>query len=126
VRGVVDRVTLADAIQRALDAQPLDYGRLARLLPAARAAAEDDPSIEQQIDFAKLEREVLRAAHLHRLRRAIQSGDPAAIRDAASPDPYGVLELLSQSELRVVLAAGISLEDTGRFSLVHHGAVADQ
>lgn len=63
VRGVVDRVTLADAIRQAATAIPPDYARLARLLPAARAASASegdgrdvaDLGRELGFDFAQLE-----------------------------------------------------------------------
>jgi hypothetical protein len=50
------------------------------------------------IDFAALERDVLRAAHLARLRDALSRGDDAAIAAAARPDPFGALERLSEDQ----------------------------
>ena len=41
VRGVVDRISLADALRAAAAADPPDTAQLARLLPAARAALGD-------------------------------------------------------------------------------------
>lgn len=97
VRGVVDRLTLADALREAAAADPPDTAKLARLLPAARAALgglteEDGP------DWPALERSVLRAAHLARLREALASDDPGQIASAAAPDPYDAFALLSPDE----------------------------
>ena len=104
VRGVVDRVTLADALRAAATADPPDTARLARLLPAARAALGDDGAPDD-IDWTALERAVLRAAHLARLREAIAADDDARIALAADPDPYDTLPLLSEEESDRVRAA---------------------
>jgi hypothetical protein len=104
VRGVVDRVSLADALRAAATADPPDTVRLARLLPAARAALGDD-GVPDDIDWIALERSVLRAAHLARLREAIAADDDARIALAADPDPYDALSLLSEEESNRVRAA---------------------
>lgn len=99
VRGVVDRVTLANTIREAAAADPPDYARLARLLPAARAAmVETGRGLGADIDFGRLERDVLRAAHLGRLRDALASDDAAAIAAASDPDPFDALSRLSAVE----------------------------
>jgi hypothetical protein len=99
VRGIVDRMTLGDAIRQAATADPPDYGRLARLLPVARAAAADgDPRLGPDLDIARLERDVLRAAHIARLRDALFQGDDATIAAAADPDPYNVLATLDPEQ----------------------------
>ena len=69
VRGVVDRISLADALRAAAAADPPDTAQLARLLPAARAAL-GDRGIPGEPDWVALEESVLRAAHLARLREA--------------------------------------------------------
>jgi hypothetical protein len=115
VRGVVDRVTLAEAIRAAAQADPPDAARLARLLPAARAALGEDRS-DAGPDWAALERSVLRAAHLARLREAIATGDDARIASAADPDPYGVRGLLLPEEAPRVARALTSLRDERRRS----------
>lgn len=96
VRGVVDRVSLAEALQAAALADPPDTARLARLLPAARAALGDGGS--DGPDWAALEQSVLQAAHLARLREAIDLGDDRRIASAAEPDPYDTISLLSPEE----------------------------
>jgi len=96
VRGVVDRVSLAEAIQAAALADPPETARLARLLPAARAALGDGGS--DGPDWTALEQSVLRAAHLTRLREAIDLGDDRRIASAAEPDPYDTISLLSPEE----------------------------
>ena len=97
VRGVVDRISLADAIRDAASTDPPDTEKLARLLPAARSALGDRRATGGP-DWAALERSVLQAAHLARLRDALGSGANARIASAADPDPYGTIELLTEEE----------------------------
>lgn len=97
VRGVVDRITLAEAIKTALATDPPDIETLARLLPAARAAlgaasGSNDP------DWPALERSVLQAAHLARLREALSTDNDARITSAAVPDPYDAIARLAPAE----------------------------
>jgi hypothetical protein len=103
VRGVVDRISLSEALRAAAAANPPDTARIARLLPAARAAlssgGDDEP------DWTALERSVLRAAHVARLRDAITADDDARIMAAAVPDPYSARALLSPDEQRRVETA---------------------
>ena len=103
---MVDRVSLADAIREAASSDPPDYARLARLLPAARAAMAEAPGGHQDdYDFGRLERDILRAAHLARLRDALANDDEAAIAAAADPDPYGTIASLTDAQrLRVARA----------------------
>lgn len=82
--------------------EPPDTERLARLLPAARAALGDLQSAGAE--WAELEQAVLRAAHLERLRDALASGDDFRIAAAADPDPFQVLRLLAGDELALVAA----------------------
>ena len=102
VRGVVDRITLAEAIQEATSADPPDYVRVARLLAAARASAiarsGEATGGGEEADLARLETEMLRAAHLARLREALASDRDAAIAGAADPDPYGTLAYLTEDQ----------------------------
>ena len=99
VRGVVDRISLADALRAAAASDPPDTAQLARLLPAARAALGDQ-GMPGEPDWTALEQSVLRAAHLARLREALADGDDARIAFAAVPDPYGALSLLTPEETR--------------------------
>jgi hypothetical protein len=96
VRGVVDRLSLADALRAAMATEPPDTRQMARLLPAARAALGDLQ--HAGAEWAELEQAVLRAAHLERLREALVSGDDARIAAAADPDPFQVLQLLADEE----------------------------
>ena len=91
VRGVVDRISLAEALRAAASADPPDTAQLARLLPAARAAL-GDRGMPGEPDWAALEQSVMRAAHLARLREAIADEDEARIAFAAVPDPFGALQ----------------------------------
>ncbi len=97
VRGVVDRISLADAIRSAASADPPDTAQLARLLPAARAALGDQ-GVPGEPDWVALERSVLRTAHVARLREAIALDDDARIWSAAIPDSYGARALLTPDE----------------------------
>ncbi len=101
VRGVVDRLSLADSLRAAMATEPPDTGRMARLLPAARAALGNLQSAGTE--WAELEQAVLRAAHLERLREALASGDDARIAAAADPDPFLVLQLLAEQEATRVM-----------------------
>ncbi len=113
VRGVVDRITLAEAIREAMAQDPPDAARLARLLPVARAAAEAEPD-RTDIDFAELEREVLRAAHMNRLRTAIVTDDDDEIATAATPDPFGAIDRLpAEQKERVERALAARAKSTG-------------
>jgi hypothetical protein len=109
IQNVADRVALVGALRDVAEADPADALRLARLLPAARALLADPDSDSQRfdVDLEGLERRVLRAAHLARLRDALGSGDPAEIAAAAWPDPYGATELLSASERAQIEAVGV-------------------
>lgn len=103
VRGVVDRLSLTAAIRRAALANPPDYTRLGRLLPAARDAANGEtPYLGSSLDFVELENEVTRAAARSRLRDAIARGDEVAIVAAAVPDLYGTIPTLAPDERRIV------------------------
>jgi hypothetical protein len=104
VRGVVDRISLAEALREAVTADPPDTAQLARLLPAARAALGDH-GLAGEPDWSALEQSVLRAAHLARLREALSDGDEARIAFAAVPDPYGALNLLTPEEMERVESA---------------------
>lgn len=106
VRGVVDRLSLAAAIRRAALAQPPDYTRLARLLPAARdASGGEPPYLGSNLDFVQLESDVTRAAARARLRDAIARADEVAIVAAAVPDLYGTIPTLTPGERKVVETA---------------------
>jgi hypothetical protein len=99
VRGVVDRVSLATSIRRAVASDPPDFARLARLLPLARVAAGDaEPDLGPNLDFNKLEADVRRFAQRARLREALLLDDDKAIAAAAFPDIYDTLSSLSPSE----------------------------
>jgi hypothetical protein len=104
VRGVVDRISLAEALRAAATTDPPNAGQLARLLPAARAALGDQGAPGEP-DWAALEQSVLRAAHLARLREALATDNDARIASAADPDPYDALRLLHADERQRVDAA---------------------
>ena len=104
VRGVVDRISLMEKVREAATANPPDPALLARLLPAARAALHEHAG-HGEPDWQELERFVLRAAHLARLREALVTGHAARIAAAADPDPYDARGLLTPREAeRLALA----------------------
>jgi hypothetical protein len=106
VRDVVDRLSLVAAIRRAALAEPPDYARLARLLPAARDAnGGETPYLGSTLDFAQLEQDVKRGAARARLREAIHRNDEIAIVNAAVPDIYGMIPTLDPHEQAVVKQA---------------------
>lgn len=108
IQGVVDRISLSDAIREATHADPPDYVRLAHLVASARASGTAIGHSEElvaegetggwSLDLRQLERDMLRAAHASRLREAIAAGNDTAIAAAAIPDPYGVVANLSADQ----------------------------
>ena len=98
LKHVVDRATLIEEIQAAASAMPVDYARLAHLLPSARALGLDTDPRLKDIDLATIQRHVVRAAHIRRLRAALNRDDDAAIAMAAIPDPYGAVAALDPPE----------------------------
>ncbi len=99
LRGVVDRVSLASAIKRALASEPPDYQRLMRLLPAAKEASGGEiPDLGDGIDFETLEKDVRRHAQRNRLREALTVDDDKAIVAAALPDLYDTISTLAPGE----------------------------
>jgi hypothetical protein len=105
VQVVADRLSIVASIRRAVRANPPDYERLGRMLPAAREAfGSPAPYLGPGLDFAALEFDVRREAHRHRLREAIRSGDQQSILTAASPDPYGAIATLDSHEQEQVAA----------------------
>ncbi len=105
IQGVADRLSIVASIRRAALANPPDYARLGRMLPAAREAfGVARPYLGPGLDFAGLELDVRRAAHAQRLREALRNGDDNAILTAASPDPYGAIATLNDGEQMRVAA----------------------
>ncbi len=99
IQGVADRLSIVATIRRAANANPPDYARLGRMLPAAREAfGSATPYLGHGLDFAALELDVRRAAHRERLREALRGGDYQSILTAASPDPYGAIATLDARE----------------------------
>ncbi|MFT4037824.1 MAG: phosphotransferase [Thermomicrobiales bacterium] len=103
VRGVVDRLSLADALRAAMAANPLDTVQISRLLPAARTALGGMQGGGP--NWAELEATVLRAAHLERLREALATGEDSRIAAAADPDPFAARDLLTPEEAAKATAA---------------------
>jgi hypothetical protein len=115
VRGVVDRVSIAASIKRALAADPPDYQRLMRLLPAAREAAGGaTPDLGDGLDFEALEDEMRRHAQRARLREALALDDDKAIVAAALPDLYDTLSSMPPGERARIDRAIESQQKPGR------------
>jgi len=106
IRDVLERVSLIEDIIEAARSRPVDHLKLAQLIPAARAIGlESDSRLSGEFSLEVLQRRVVRAAHLLRLRAAIERGDDSAIVAVAIPDTYGVLEDLEAGERdRIALA----------------------
>lgn len=99
VKRVVDRVSLIHDLRDAAEAEPMDYGRVAQLLPAIRALGlEGDPRLAGTLDPRRLAHELVRNAHLRRLRIALRRDDDVAIAVAALPDPHDAYGLLQDDE----------------------------
>jgi hypothetical protein len=99
VQIVADRLSIVASIRRAARANPPDYDRLGRMLPAAREAfGTATPYLGQGLDFITLEQDVRREAHRQRLREALHADDYQSILTAASPDPYGAIATLDARE----------------------------
>lgn len=99
VKRVVDRVSLIHDLRDAAEAEPMDYGRVAQLLPAIRALGlEGDPRLTGDLDPRRLAHELVRNAHLRRLRIALRRDDDVAIAVAALPDPHDAYGLLKDAE----------------------------
>ncbi|MGD9712548.1 MAG: hypothetical protein AB7V46_10830, partial [Thermomicrobiales bacterium] len=92
ISSVIDRLSLVASVRRAALAEPPDYLRLGRLLPALREAYGGEAAyLGSGLDVTRLEWEVQRDTHRRRLIEAIATGDEREIAHAASPDPYGVV-----------------------------------
>ena len=99
IQNVVERTSLIEDILAAAAASPMDYQRLAQLVPAAKALGIDqDSRLRGDVSIDKLEMALVRQAHLRRIRSALARDDDAAIVMAAVPDPHGVLGDLDDDE----------------------------
>jgi hypothetical protein len=106
IQRVVERVSLVDELLEASQEQPLDYGRLAQLLPAVKALGiGSDPRLGDSDLVNRLEGELVRMAHVRRIQAAIARDNDIAIVTAAVPDPRNALELLSREDRDRVAAA---------------------
>ncbi|MGB3328895.1 MAG: hypothetical protein WBA46_08070 [Thermomicrobiales bacterium] len=99
IQQIVERTSMVEDVIAAVDAVPMDVGKLAHLVPAAKAMGYDrDPRLSGRYALDDLEHVLVRHAHLRRVRSAIEKGDNAGIVLVAVPDPYGSLELLTDAE----------------------------
>lgn len=106
VQHIVERVSLIDEFLSAAEAQPLDHGRIAQLIPALKALGlERDPRLGDDHLVERLEAHVIRMAHVRRIRAAIARDNDVAIVVAAVPDPRNALDMLSEQERDRVAAA---------------------
>ncbi|HEU0165977.1 MAG TPA: hypothetical protein VFQ54_13100, partial [Thermomicrobiales bacterium] len=115
IQEVVERASLVEDVIAAAKATPYDVGRLAQLIPAAKAVGLDrDPRLVGEFSIERLESQLLRQAHIRRIRAAIGLDDDAAIVLAAVPDPYGVLAELDEPERDRVAAAIVARRQVDR------------
>lgn len=99
IQQIVERTSMVEDVIAAVDAVPMDVGRLAHLVPAAKAMGYDrDPRLSGRYALGDLEHVLVRHAHLRRVRSALEKGDNAGIVLVAVPDPYGSLDLLTDAE----------------------------
>ncbi|HEV2108339.1 MAG TPA: hypothetical protein VGR16_08760 [Thermomicrobiales bacterium] len=105
VQGVIDRISLYEAVREAASTSPPDDSRLARLLPAARLVSREFPALAGDLDIDELERRVLRASHLTRVLDALAGGNDEAIVAAALPDAFGAMGSLNAQQRARVEAA---------------------
>jgi hypothetical protein len=99
IRDVLERVSLIEDLIEAARATPIDHVRLAQLIPAARAIGlENDSRLSGDLALDVLQTKVIHAAHVRRVRLAIQRGDDRHIVWAALPDVYNVLDELTEPE----------------------------
>ncbi|HEV2065336.1 MAG TPA: hypothetical protein VGR08_00765, partial [Thermomicrobiales bacterium] len=106
IQRVVERVSVIEDVIEVLEQRPLDYVRLAQLLPVVRSLGlAGDPRLQGDLSVDVLQRHVVRLAHVRRLRAALQRDNDIAIVVAAIPDPHGALDELTEDERDRVAAA---------------------
>jgi hypothetical protein len=106
IQRVVERVAIIDDLIEASEAQPLDYSRIAQLLPAIRALGlERDPRLGDENLVERLQEHVVRMAHVRRIQAAIARDNDIAIVAAAVPDPRNAQEWLTPAERQRVAVA---------------------
>lgn len=99
IRDVLERVSLIEDIIGAAEARPVDHARLAQLIPAARAMGMgSDPRLSGDLSLDHLQTRLIQAAHLRRLRKAIELDVDLRIVGTALPDVYDVLDQLTEEE----------------------------
>ncbi len=118
IQRVVERVSVIDDLIEAAEATPIDYGRLAQLLPVVRALGlANDPRLEGDFDIERLDAHVVRIAHVKRIRAAISRDNDVAIMVAAVPDPHDALDQLTDEERDRVAQAILSRRRVDRKSV---------
>lgn len=99
IQRVVERVSVIEDLIEAAEANPVDYGRLAQLLPIVRALGlARDPRLAGDLAIERLDAHVVRIAHVRRIRAALSRDNDVAIMVAAVPDPHGALDELTEEE----------------------------
>lgn len=99
IQRVVERISAIEEVVAAAEAQPPDHARLAHLLPTIRALGlQDDPRLGGPERVAEMEIQVVRFAHLRRIRAAIARDNDIAILAAVDPDPHNATALLTDEE----------------------------
>ena len=99
IQQVVERVSVIEDLIAAADAQPPDHARLAHLLPTIRALGlEQDPRLGGPERVNEMETQVVRFAHLRRIRAALARDNDIAILAAVDPDPHRAAALLTDDE----------------------------
>ncbi len=118
IQRVVERVSVIDDLIEAAEASPIDYGRLAQLLPVVRALGlANDPRLEGDLEIERLDAHVVRIAHVRRIRAALSRDNDVAIMVAAVPDPHDALDELTEEERDRVAQAILSRRRVDRKSV---------
>lgn len=118
IQRVVERVSVIEDLIEAAESTPIDYGRLAQLLPVVRALGlARDTRLQGDHAIERLEAHVVRIAHVRRIRAAIGRDNDVAIMVAAVPDPHGALDDLTEEERDRVAAAILSRRQVDRNSV---------
>jgi len=118
IQRVVERVSVVEDLIEAAEAKPIDYGRLAQLLPVVRALGlARDARLQGDHAIERLDAHVVRIAHVRRIRAALSRDNDVAIMVAAVPDPHGALDELTEEERDRVARAILSRRRVDRKSV---------
>jgi hypothetical protein len=115
----LDRISRLTALRRAVNEPDQDARAIARLVPAALAQNADWATVERLVNLGDVDRELVRAARVVRIREALATDNDQTIAAAALPDPDDVLKALTEPErARVQTALEAAKPLAGRRSVM--------